>query len=151
MVTISLISLPQRFEYKIANGILKFLLQECFYILSLQLFSFITLTVCLIQIPSKILDILYKEINLTKTASINEVAELVAKWKENWLLICDLVADLNNFIGRPLFLYIIYGFFIFISFTFFILFRILTEDRHSLSFISYHMYFIAIPLQSILF
>ena len=81
-----------------------------------------------------IVDILYKEISLAKTASITEVVELVAKWKENWLVICDLVADVNDFIGWPLFLYIIYGFFISVSFTFTILFRLLATDHNSFSF-----------------
>ena len=141
MLTISLISLPQGFEHKFPNAILKHILAQSFFFLSLQLFSFIILTVCLIRIPSVIVDILYKEINLTKTASINEVAEHVAKWKENWLLICDLVADVNSFIGWPLFIFIIYGFFIFVSFTFTVLFRILTNER-SLSFNFITMYFI---------
>ena len=56
----------------------------------------------------------------------------MAKLKENWLVICDLVVDLNNFIGWPLLLYIIYGFFIFVSYTFLTLFRLLVDDRHSL-------------------
>ena len=141
MLTISLISLPQGFEHKFPNAILKHILAQSFFFLSLQLFSFIILTVCLIRIPSVIVDILYKEINLTKTASINEVAEHVAKWKENWLLICDLVAVVNSFIGWPLFIFIIYGFFIFVSFTFTVLFRILTNER-SLSFNFITMYFI---------
>ena len=89
-----------------------------------------------------IVDILYKEITSAKAASTTEVVELVAKWKENWLVICDLIADVNNFIGRPLFVYIIYGFLTFISFTFTILFGILTDDRHSFSSSSIEMYFV---------
>ena len=80
-----------------------------------------------------IVDILYKEIDLTKTASINEVVELVAKWKEHWLLICDLIVDVNDFIGWSLFLYIIYGFFIFVSITFLILFRLLAIGHYDFS------------------
>ena len=141
MLTISLLSLPQRLEYQMADGILKYLLHESYYFQNFQQFGFIFLTVCLIRIPSMILDNLYKEITLTKTASITEIVELVAKWKENWLLICDLVADVNSFIGWPLFIFIIYGFFIFVSFTFTVLFRILTNER-SLSFNFITMYFI---------
>ena len=89
-----------------------------------------------------ILYFIYKQINLTKTASINEVVELVTKRKENWLLICDLVVDVNEFIGRPLFLCIIYRFYIFVSFTFNILFRLLLADEGSLSSNSIPMYFI---------
>ena len=135
MLTISLLSLPQRSEYKIVNGILAYLLNESFFFLILQQFSFIIVTVCLIRIPSMILDILFKEITLTKTASTNEVVELVAKWKENWLVVCDLVVDVNNFIGWPLILYIILGFYIFVSYNFLILFRFLEiEQRHFLSY-----------------
>ena len=85
---------------------------------------------------------LYKQINLTKTASINEVVELLTKRKENWLLICDLVVDVNDFIGRPLFRCIIYGFYIFVSATFNILFRLLVADEDGLSSNSIPMYFI---------
>ena len=83
VLTISLLSLPQRFKFKIANGVFKYLINESFFFLILQQFSLIILTVCLIRIPSMILDILYKEIDLKKTASINEVVELLTKWKEN--------------------------------------------------------------------
>ena len=89
-----------------------------------------------------IVDILYKEITLTKNTSTTEVVELVDKWKGNWLVICDLVADVNDFIGWPLFLYIIYGFFISVSFTFTILFRLLATDHHSFSFNCILMYLI---------
>ena len=78
-----------------------------------------------------IVDILYKEIDLTKTASINEVVDLVAKWKENWLVICDLVADVNDFIGRPLFLYIIYGLSLFIFCTMTLALHLLTIESES--------------------
>ena len=142
VLTISLLSLPQRFKFKIANGVFKYLINESFFFLILQQFSLIILTVCLIRIPSMILDILYKEITLTKTASINEVVELLTKWKENWLLICDLVVDVNNFIGWPLILYIIYGIFIFVSHTFLILFHFLGNERHSLISNGINMYLI---------
>ena len=133
MLIISLLSLPQRFKSSSENGIFYYLLNESYYFLLLQNFSFIILTVYLIRIPSLVFDILFKEIDLTKTASINEVVELVTKWKENWLVVYNLVEDLNDFIGWPLFLYIIYGFFIFVSFTCFVLFRFLTTDHHDLS------------------
>ena len=133
LLTISLISLPQRFKFYFHKGILSYILSEFYYLQILQQFSFIFLTVCLIRIPSLVFDILYKEITLTKTASINQVVELVTKWKENWLVICDLVADVNDFIGWSLFLYIIYGFFIFVSFTFFVLFRFLEIGHHDFS------------------
>ena len=142
VLTISLLSLPKRFEFMNVNGILDYLLKESFFFVTLQQFSFIILTVCLIRIPSMILDILCKEIDLTKTASMTEVVEFVTKWKENWLVICDLVADVNDFIGWPLFLYIIYGFFISVSFTFTILFRLLATDHHSFSFNCILMYLI---------
>ena len=118
------------------------MLDEYFFFLAVQQFSIITLTICLIRIPSMIVDILYKEITLTKTASINEVVELVVKWKENWLVICDFVVDLNDFIGRPLFLYIIFGLFESVLFTFTILFRILMTNEQSLSSNFIRMYFI---------
>ena len=112
---------------------LKYLLEESFYFLISQQFSFIILTVCLIRIPSMILDILFKEITLTETASTSKVAELVAKWKENWLVTYDLVVDVNNFIGWPFFLYIIYGFFIFVTLNFLVLYRLLGIDQHNFS------------------
>ena len=142
VLIIGLTSLPEQFKFSSENGIYKYLVNQCYYFLILQNYSVIILTVCLIRIPSMILDNFNKEITLTKTASVNEVAELVAKWKENWLVVCDLVADVNDFIGWPLFVYIIYGFFIFVSYTFTIFFRILTDEGLSLSFSSITMYFV---------
>ena len=133
MLTISLLSLPERFELQSKNGLLNHLMLECFYFLISQQFSFIILTVCLIRIPSMILDILFKEITLTETASTSKVAELVAKWKENWLVTYDLVVDVNNFIGWPFFLYIIYGFFIFVTLNFLVLYRLLGIDQQNFS------------------
>ena len=133
VLIIGLTSLPKQFKFSSGNGIYKYLVNQCYYFLTLQNYSFIILTVCLIRIPSMILNNFNKEITLTKTASINEVVDLVAKWKENWLVVCDLVADVNDFIGWSLFLYIIYGFFIFVSFTCYVLFRFLTNDHHTFS------------------
>ena len=142
VLIIGLTSLPKQFKFSSGNGIYKYLVNQCYYFLTLQNYSFIILTVCLIRIPSMILDNFNKEITLTKTASINQVVDLVAKWKENWLVVCDLVVDVNDFIGWPLFVYIIYGFFIFVSYTFTIFFRILTDEGLSLSFSSITMYFV---------
>ena len=99
VLIIGLTSLPKQFQFSSENGIYKYLVNQCYYFLTLQNYSFIILTVCLIRIPSMILDNFNKEITLTKTASINEVVDLVAKWKENWLVVCDLVADVarNDF------------------------------------------------------
>ena len=142
VLIIGLTSLPKQFKFSSENGIYKYLVNQCYYFLILQNYSFIILTVCLIQIPSMILDNFYKEITLTKNASITEIVEFTAKWKKNWLLICDLVADVNDFIGWPLFLYIVYGFLTFISLSFVILFRILTDDGHSVLSNSIAIYFI---------
>ena len=133
VLIIGLTSLPKQFKFSSENGIYKYLVNQCYYFLILQNYSFIILTVCLIQIPSMILDNFYKEITLTKNASITEIVEFTAKWKKNWLLICDLVADVNDFIGRPLFLYILNGFFVFILCTFYALLRLLTIDQNTFS------------------
>ena len=118
--------------YTRANGIFAYLLIESLYFLILQKFSLIILTVCLIRIPSMIVDILFKEISLTKTASITEVVELVAKWKAIWLAICDLVIDSEQFhrmASLP-----ISEFFAFVMLNCFILFRFMVTDHHNYSF-----------------
>ena len=66
--------------------------------------------VCLIQIPSMSLAFLFKEIYFSKSASTTEKSWLIAKWKRQYFLICDLVVDINDFLGPTLFFFIIQAF-----------------------------------------
>ena len=46
------------------------------------------------------------------------MAELVVKWRKQYVLICELVASLNDFIGKPLLIFVIYAFVSFVCHTF---------------------------------
>ena len=63
--------------------------------------------VCLIQIPSMSLTFLFKEVHFSKSSSTTEKSQLIAKWKKQYFLICDLVVDINDFLGPTLFCFII--------------------------------------------
>ena len=93
--------------------------------LSVQMFSFIILSVCLIRIPSIVLAALFRELTFGNPADMNE---MVAKWNRHYLLICDLVADLNDFLGQSLLLFIGFSFFTSISYSFTILYVVFIKS-----------------------
>lgn len=102
------------------------MMRRSYDLLVIQQMSFVILMLFLIQIPSMSLAILFKEIPPTsESTSVTETAELVVKWKKNYLLVCDFVANLNAFIARPLLIFILYAFLSFVSFSFSILYRLM--------------------------
>ena len=90
-------------------------------ILRNQMYSFIIFITCLIRIPSTSLTILFKDIPSEKCASVNAMANLVVKWKKHYLLVCELVARVNDFIGKPLLIFMAYVFLTFVGHTFYVM------------------------------
>ena len=86
-----------------------------------QTLSFIILILFLIRIPSMSLAILFKDIPPTKSASGTEMADLVMKWKKHYALVCEFVASLNDFIGKPLLIFMPYVFMSFVGQTFYVI------------------------------
>ena len=111
------------------------------WIINIQVVSFLILMVCLIRIPTMSLAFLFKEVCFSKSASTTEKSRLIAKWKKQYFLIYDLVADINDFLGPPLFFFIIQAFLTSINFTFEIIVHITTNGsatyivQHSIFFL----------------
>lgn len=106
--------------------------RSIFYI---QIFSFVMFSVILIRIPSVILAVLFREVPFNKYASTNEMIELVAKWSKYYLLVGDLIADINHFLGPPLVLFMGFSFFTFIGYSFIILDALITTTETPLIFL----------------
>ena len=93
------------------------------------MFSFFILTVCLIRIVSMGLAVLFKNISRKNPPSTTELAELLTEWKKHYLLICDLVLDLNEFIGVPLLIFLTKAFISFVGYSFYILVLLISPKR----------------------
>ena len=142
VLTISFLALPERFKFIFADDLFKYLLEESFYLMILQQLSFFFLMIGLIRIPSMCLSILFRDVPSTKSVSTNEIVKLVAKWKGNYILVCDLVTAINEFIGWPLFVFIVYAVFVFISFTSITSYRLLSSNKFSFSASFINIYFV---------
>jgi len=57
------------------------------------------------------------------------MADLVVKWKKHYLLICELVASLNDFLGKPLLIFIAYAFISFVGYTFYVLHEYFSSNQ----------------------
>ena len=85
---------------------------------NIQMMSFVILMVCLIRIPSMILEILFGEVPFATSVPVVEMIQLVAKWNRHYLLVRDLVANISQFLGYPILLFILYAFITSINYTF---------------------------------
>ena len=121
MAILKVVCAPERFRVVIADGVLYYWAEESFWFFLIQHASFVILTIYLIRIPSICLAILFREVPFKTSASIAEMVELVAKWERHYYLICDIIADVNRFIGGPLFIFITHAFLTFISYSFYLL------------------------------
>ena len=109
---------PGRFQPIIAKGYLYYWAEESYWFFLIQHASFVILTVYLIRIPSLCLASLFREVPFKISASIAEMVELQAKWERHYFLICDIVLELNRFIGGPLLIFIAHAFLTFVSYSF---------------------------------
>ena len=98
------------------------------WITQIQYTSFLVLFICLIRIPSLILVTLSKEIYSRESATAAEMNQLIVKWKKSYVLVCDLVAEMNAFLGLPIFIFFIMSMIIFINMVFAIFVDILRND-----------------------
>ena len=119
---IGLITLLEQPLAVIQDGLLYAMIKHSYLIFMQQQIIFVILVVCLIRIPSLSLAALSEEIRLKKSASITDMVSLYLKWKKQYQLVCELVGDVNNFIGIPIFLFIIFSFIYFVSYLFIILY-----------------------------
>ena len=88
-----------------------------------QTTTFVILVICLMRIPSTSLTLLFRNIEVKESASANETMDLVLKWREHYLLVCEFVASLNDFIGAPFFIFMTYTFNSFVCYSFDVLYN----------------------------
>ena len=125
---IGLITLLEQPLAVIQDGLLYAMIKHSYLIFMQQQIIFVILVVCLIRIPSLSLAALSEEIRLKKSASITDMVSLYLKWKKQYQLVCELVGDVNNFIGIPIFLFIIFSFIYLVSILFFLLYMLFIND-----------------------
>ena len=90
-------------------------------ILRSQTLSLLIFILCLIRIPSMSLAILFKDIQPEKYASNDETTDIVVIWKKRYLLVCEFVESLNDFIGKPLLIFMAYAFMSFTGHAFYVM------------------------------
>ena len=76
------------------------------------------LMMCLIRIPSFSLLTLSKEIFARESATNVEMNQLILEWKKSYILVCDVVAEMNAFIAQPIFIFFIMSMIISINMVF---------------------------------
>lgn len=128
MLTIGFISLPQRVNYVYRNDVFSYIKWESFYFTIMQQMSFFVLALCLIRIPSMSLAFLFKEVSSMTSASVSEKVKLLESLKKNYYIFCNLVANINGFVGYPLFIFILHVLFEFISLSVLIFHRRLSNN-----------------------
>ena len=127
----------------LSKGFLFYWVEESIWIFLIQQASFIILSVYLIRIPSMCLVILFREVPFKMSASIVEMVDLESKWKRQYFMICDVVADINSFIGQPLLLFVAYVFLTFVSHSYLILNALIYPDENPF-YIYYDLVFVII-------
>ena len=79
---------------------------KLYWLSQIPLFSFVLLIVCLIRIASMSLEVLFKEISFGESVSTAEMNKLVLKWRKSYILVRDLVAEMNAFFGGPIIIFV---------------------------------------------
>ena len=98
------------------------------WIPSFQYTIFLVLSICLIRIPSLTLVTISKEVYIRESATTAEMNQLIVEWKKSYVLVCDIVAAMNAFIGQPIFIFFIMSMISFISMVFSIFLDILHNN-----------------------
>ena len=111
-------------EYKM----LGMLMNDFHWIARVPIISILVLIVCLIRIASMSLTVLFKEISFRESASSSEKNQLITKWRKNYILVRDLVAEMNAFFGRPVIIVVILAMISSINLTFVLIIKIIMND-----------------------
>ena len=90
------------------------------------------LWICIIRIPSFSLLNLSKEIFARESATNVEMNQLIVEWKKSYVLVCDVVAEINAFLGQPIFIFFIMSMIISINMVFTLLVDILDNNLKSI-------------------
>ena len=82
--------------------ILQILRKDFYWIPSVPMISVLVFIICLIRIASMSLEALYKEIFFRESAFPSEMHLLILKWRKSYILVRDVVAEMNAFFGQPI-------------------------------------------------
>ena len=97
-----------------------------------RLDCFMVLLICIIRIPSLSLLTLSKEIYCRESATTTEMNQLIVEWKKSYVLVCDVVAEMNAFLGQPIFIFFIMSMISFINLVFTLFVDIFDNDLESI-------------------
>ena len=133
-------------HYLVTKNYLYWIGKDSRMLCNIQMMSFVVLMVCLIRIPSMILEILFREVPFATSVPVVEMIQLVAKWNRHYLLVRDLVANISQFFGYPILLFILYAFITSINYTFAAIIVLWSTNTNSIipSSVSYDFILIAI-------
>ena len=82
-------------------------LNKFYWISKIPVFSFALLIVCLIRIVKMSLEVIFKEISFGETASTSEMNQLILKWRKSYILVHDLVAEINACFGQQIIVFVL--------------------------------------------
>ena len=69
---------------------------------SIPMISVLVFIICLIRIASMSLEALYKEILFGESTFTSEMNQLTMKWRKSYILVRDLVAEMNACFGQQI-------------------------------------------------
>ena len=101
---------------------------KAFLIKRISMISVIAFIICLIRIASMSLVALYKDISFGQSASTSEMSQLIMKWRKSYVLVRDLVAEMNAFFGQPIIIVVFITMLSTINQTFVVIVKIKTND-----------------------
>ena len=107
---------------------LKTLWFDFYWITQVPMLSVLVLIICLIRIASMSLATLCREISFGQSASSFEMNQLMKKWRKSYILIRDLVAEMNAFLGLPIIIVVFISMLSSINMTFAVIVKISMSD-----------------------
>ena len=116
-------SLPEK-EY----NVLRVFLKDFYWLTRIPIISILVLIVCLIRTTSMSLVALFKEISFSESASSEEMIQLIMKWRKSYILVRDLVAEMNAFFCRPIIIIVFISMLSSINLTFSVIIKIKTNN-----------------------
>ena len=110
------------------HEVLQVLWNDWYWISSIPMISVLVFIVGLIRIASMSLAVLYKEIYFRESASTSEMNQLIMKWRKSYILVRDLVAEMNACFGQQIIIVVFITIISSINLTFVVIVKIRTSD-----------------------
>ena len=106
--------------------VLQMLMEAFNWTKRVPMISVLILIVGLIRIASMSLAVLYKEILFRESASTSEMNQLIMKWRKSYILVCDLVTEMNACFGQQIIIVVFITMISSVNLTFVVIVRIRT-------------------------